>query len=181
MGHTVSAVCYASRGVQSAVVPAPRVSTLVLLPWGSFLCPWLTLRAISRISKTAAASLRRHHPGAIAPRRPVADMLLMATGHVRYPLLRVILMQTDAHALPRRLASSGTRGALRLVEDSERRWARRVRVRALPSALPPGAPPLDPCQKLLDTSIPLAGLDLHRGGCPGRCRHGNVPASTLQE
>jgi hypothetical protein len=49
--------------------------------------------------ETAAASLRRNDPGAIQPGRRVADMLLVATFQVRYPILRFILMKTDDLAL----------------------------------------------------------------------------------
>jgi hypothetical protein len=51
----------------------------------------------------------------------------------------------------------------------------------LPPALPPGAPPLHPRQKLLDAIIPFACLYFSCGLCPRFCGHGNVAASALQD
>ena len=67
-----------------------------------------------RLAQTAAASLKRQHPGTSEPGRHVADRLLMATGQACHPLLRCIMMQTDDRALPRRLACAPGRVLLNL-------------------------------------------------------------------
>jgi hypothetical protein len=71
-----------------------------------------------------------------------------------------------------------SRAGLRVVEDRQRcrpRWAWAL---CMLPALPPRAPPLDPCHKLLHASIPRACLKFQRGRSPRRCGHGDVPAPT---
>ena len=105
IGHAISAVCQASRGVQRFVEPARlQVCAHAYDVRGALSgAPGSQCLQSKAIIKTAAA-LRRQHPGTIEPRRRVTDMLLVATGQVRHPLLRFILMKTDDRALRRRLA-----------------------------------------------------------------------------
>src|SRR5919108_5041627 len=59
----------------------------------------------------------------------------------------------DPHACSSRSVLRPPHTGLGLVEDGERRWARGAWWRALPPALPPGAPPLDSRHELLDAII----------------------------
>ena len=67
--------------------------------WCARLCMVVTVLTVQGRPETAAASLRRHDPGAIQPGWRVADVLLVPTCQVRHPLLRRILMKTDDLAL----------------------------------------------------------------------------------
>jgi hypothetical protein len=86
--------------------------------------PLLTVFACQGIPEPAAASLGCDNPGAIDPGRRVADRLLVTTCQVRHPLLRLILMKTDDHALHCHLACvpgrMWTYDLLRTVNDAGR-------------------------------------------------------------
>jgi hypothetical protein len=59
----------------------------------------ITVLTVHGRPETAAASLRRHDPGAIQPGWRVADVLLVPTFQVRHPILSLILMKPDDLAL----------------------------------------------------------------------------------
>ena len=72
--------------------------------WCAFLCTLIAVLTVQDIPETATASFRRNDPWAMQPGRRVADMLLVSTFQVRYPILRFILMKTDDLALHSGLA-----------------------------------------------------------------------------
>ena len=72
--------------------------------WCALLGTLITGLTVQDVPETATASLRRNDPWAMQPGRRVADMLLVSTFQVRYPILRFILMKTDDLALHSGLA-----------------------------------------------------------------------------
>src|SRR5260370_40645227 len=84
--------------------------------WCALLCALITVLTVQDIPETAAASRRRNDPGAMKPRRYVADMLLVSPCQARHPRLCCILMKTDELALPSGLA--GAPGSVRAYERS---------------------------------------------------------------
>jgi hypothetical protein len=78
---------------------ALRWEKSVLPGWSALVYTLIAVLTIQGIPETAAASLSGNDPGSIEPGWSMANMLLVPTFQVRYPILRFILMKTDDLAL----------------------------------------------------------------------------------